>query len=673
MSAAADSEPRLALKKAKAKKAAPRKGGKKPAGPTPATPEMLAEVPLFRHLDDALRARLAPRVERLELARGDHLFDGPPVADEESPVFVLITGDADVRRRRQGGELEIVNYLSPGDAYVQKLFAPEGTEVLRLTAMCPVVALKASYRDINYVLKKAAAFRDDFSVAIQRVTAREQTRFDDQFQKDIARFFVEQRLTFAGRVKIKRMDLCIECDGCYDACRERHGTDRLGTSEVKYGLTEVPANCHNCLVPECIDKCKFGHIDVHPETKEIVISDNCVGCTQCARGCSFGAIRMHSLAELDVARYFPDRKPDAKGKNIAQKCDNCTGYPDQACISACPTGALFQVDGARLFDYWQQFDVHRTPGERAVASPEASPRGVRRFWVAFTLLNAALLAWECFGRLYWPGLTFTTLLHRAGVLAEGLDPVDPFREGDAFSHALGYIGAGFLLATQLYRIGKRWAPRLGSVPAWMEAHVFLGVLGGVYGLFHTAFAFRDLVSMTAFVTMAVAIATGVLGRYVLYLVPRSRAGTQLALEEIEARIRSLDRDIEGLFDDPRVGQTVMVRMEDLIGKPGPGEATDDAAPLLTGLFRLAEEDRDDRRRLRRLAEEVGGGELPADRARALLRLLREKARAERSLRRHALMGRVLKRYRTVHVVASNIMFGALVLHVVYTLIYQVSN
>ena len=39
---------------------------------------------------------------------------------------------------------------------------------------------------------------------------------------------VQERLTFAGRVKLKRMDLCIECDGCYSACKDRHGTDRFG-------------------------------------------------------------------------------------------------------------------------------------------------------------------------------------------------------------------------------------------------------------------------------------------------------------------------------------------------------------------------------------------------------------------------------------------------------------
>ena len=136
---------------------------------------------------------------------------------------------------------------------------------------------------------------------------RQHGRFDNEEQQDIARFLVQERLTFSGRVKLKRMDICSECDGCYEACKTRHGTDRLGASEVKYGLTEIPQNCHNCVVPECMDKCKFGHISRHPETKEIVIDDNCVGCTMCSKGCSYGSIRMHPVSELDLQTYFPDR------------------------------------------------------------------------------------------------------------------------------------------------------------------------------------------------------------------------------------------------------------------------------------------------------------------------------------------------------------------------------
>ena len=657
----------------RAKKAAPKRGKKKE--PVEVTPELLAQQVLFEFLPSKLLSRLAPRTALLELDRGEHLLDGAPGDDEESPVFVLLRGDVSVTRRQTGTRDEILNFVQPGQAYVQKLFCDGETERIRLTAMCPVKALRLKYRDVNYLLKKNDEFRDAFSAAIREVTERQIECFDDDFQRDIAQFFVEQRLTFSGRVKIKRMDICIECDGCYDACRERHGTDRLGPSEVKYGLTEIPQNCHNCLVPECIDKCKFGHITFHEETGEIVIADNCTGCTQCSRGCSFGAIRMHSLEDLDLERYFPNRSPDAKGKNIAQKCDNCTGYDEQACITACPTGALFQVEGGKILDYWQQFTVHREPGAGGVVSPEGHPRGWRWFWIVFMLLNSAALTWECFGRLHWPHSTFTAILFRAGWFETGLDLDSPFRAGDRLSHSLGYIGGSALVATQLYRLGKWMAPRWGSVQVWMEAHIFLGLLGGIYGFFHTAFYFSGVVSTAAFVTMVIAIVTGIVGRYLVFLVPRSQAGQQLELNDIEEQVHALNKEIEECFDDPRAGFEAVSKLD---ASAADGESKkkkfgSEGEMLFTSIVRLAEEDRESSKRIEAVAGELAKTDLRAGRKDELVKLLKNKARLERSVRRHALLASVLKRYRVVHVVSSNIMFGALASHIIVSLIFTVGN
>ena len=658
------------------RKAAPksgRRGRRGPVEPVAVTPELLAGAPLFGLLDLELRTRLAPRVTHVQIERGEHLFTGRPLEDDASPVFIVLFGDVSVHRTRQRDE-RIANYLSVGEGYVQKLFAHEETEALRLTAMCPVRALRLEYRDANYLLRKSEAFRDAFSAMIKSVTERQGSRFDDAFQSEIARFFVQERLTFAGRVKIKRMDICIECDGCYDACKTRHGTDRLGTSEVKFGLTEIPQNCHNCVVPECIDKCKFGQISKHAVTGEIIIHDDCTGCTMCSRGCSFGAIKMHPLQDLDVAKFFPNRSPDAKGKNIAQKCDNCTAFADRACITACPTGALFQVDGPDLFNHWKQFQVHQAPGFDAVSTPEATPRGWRRFWVALALVNLAILGWESLGRLFWQDLTAAAFLFRAGITETGLDPDAPFKAGDPFSHAMGYIGGGCMLATQLYRLGKRLAPRLGSTRAWMESHIGFGVIGGIYGFFHTAFHFFEPVAVATFLLMLLAIVTGAVGRYLLFLVPRSKAGRQLMIGELDVEVRGLDREIEGAMVDRRAAGTMMTRVQDLArGEAGRAAAREGTGRrLVADLMALMSDDRAQRKAIDGLANELGEA-VPTEHRAQVVGLLQRKARLERSVRRHAFLGRVLKRYRVVHVVASNVMFGALALHIVLSLMYQVGG
>jgi len=668
-------------KVARVKKAPPKKGRKgrrkKKKPPIEVTAELLGAIPLFSMLDIALRTRLAARCEHIDIERGEHLFDGKPTSDDDSSVFVLTFGDVSVHRTDDRGEEQTINYLSVADPYVQKLFADEHTTKLRLTAMCPVKAIKLGYRDVNYLLKKSDAFRTAFSAVIRRVTARQKSRFDDRAQKDVARFLVQQRLTFSGRVKLKRMDICIECDGCYDACKDRHGTDRLGPSEVKYGLTEIPQNCHNCVVPECIDKCKFGHITRSAETGEIVIDDNCTGCTMCSKGCSFGSIRMHPVSELNLGKYFPDRDPKAKGKLIAQKCDNCTGYSDQACITACPVGAMFQVDGADLFNYWQQFKVHEVPGFDQVESPEGTPYGHRMAWLIFTVINTLILTWECFGRLYFPTLTFGHMFYTLGLTAEGIDPLSPFKAGDFFSHGIGYIGAVLMFATQLYRL-RRWT---GGSQKWMEVHIWTGVLAGIYGFYHTAFVFTEPIAITTFIMMVIAIFTGAVGRWLVFQVPRSVAGQQLALEELDTRIQQINRQVEAQFTDAKAGYTALVRIEELsraadveqaLGAMEPEGDEAEKKGFFAGVLELFRENQKARETIDALTAGLGDS-LREGKAREVAELLREKARMERSVKRHAFLTRILRSYRIVHVTSSYILYGALVVHIVHSLIFHVGN
>ena len=57
----------------------------------------------------------------------------------------------------------------------------------------------------------------------------------------------------------------------------------------------------------------------------------------------------------------------------------------------------------------------------------------------------------------------------------------------------------------------------------------------------------------------------------------------------------------------------------------------------------------------------------------LSKMMYRKAQLERSVEFQAFLAGVLKRYRIIHVTSSNIMFGALILHVVFALMYQVGG
>lgn len=633
----------------------------------------LATFPLFSVVSEPLLRQLAPRFARHRVERGELLFDGPPIGGAAAPNFLLLSGDVAVSQGSASGALEVSNYLGAGECYLEKLFAGEELSTLRVEASCPVELVAFHYQDLITLFNQEPTFRDKFNEMIARVSARQRGHFNDQFQRKIAQFFVKERLTFSRRVKVKRMDLCIECEGCYEACRGRHGTDRLGSSEVRYGLTEVPRNCHNCLVPECIDKCPDGHITRSPESGEIVIADSCVGCSKCAEGCSFNAIQMHPVKGLDLERYFPERDPAARHPYIAQKCDNCTGYAEQACISACPTGALFEIDGPALFDSWEQFDVDQQPGFTEVPSPSDVAQGARVWGARFTLINLLAIGYECLTRLFAPELSVGWLL--LNLASPEPYEIDLYREQalsarGTFGHSLGYIGGVAMLLSQLYYLGRRLAPRLGNLQLWMEFHVQLGFLGFIYGFYHTAFVWREPIAVATFALLTLTILSGVVGRYLLYLIPRARDRHEKRAQELEGLLQGASATQPGqLFS---AGEGALYTLSELQGAlqkatAEPQAGRDSAPSSRTAAWRAR---RAGERAAKRLLEQLTAAPgATSESAEPLLKLLTEQLECRLSIRRSASLSRALKHYRIVHVAVGHLSFIALTLHIFRSLMY----
>ena len=90
-----------------------------------------------------------------------------------------------------------------------------------------------------------------------------------------------------------------------------------------------------------------------------------------------------------------------------------------------------------------------------------------------------------------------------------------------------------------------------------------------------------------------------------------------------------------------------------------------------GIARIAEIRRS-KKSIDELAQEMEAG-IKEGNVDAMKALLNEKVQLERSIRQYDFLAGVLKRYRVIHVTSSNIMFGALALHIVFALMYQVGN
>ena len=176
--------------------------------------------------------------------------------------------------------------------------------------------------------------------------------------------------------------------------------------------------------------------------------------------------------------------------------------------------------------------------------------------------------------------------------------------------------------------------------------------------------------------MMLAIFTGVIGRYLLFLVPRSRAGKQLQLEEVSEQIQGLNESIERKFGDRKDGYTAIIRLESLLEDvPEDLKETSGQRPKIgfwKGIVRYVNWKRRTDADIKKIIEDTSST-VEREEVPVLSIMMYRKAQLERSVEFQVFLAGVLKRYRIIHVASSNIMFGALILHVIFALMYQVSG
>ena len=102
----------------------------------------------------------------------------------------------------------------------------------------------------------------------------------------------------------------------------------------------------------------------------------------------------------------------------------------------------------------------------------------------------------------------------------------------------GWVAAMLVVLNLAYLIRRRFGgARFGSMQAWLDAHVFTGLLAAALVSFHSAFQIRNNVAMIAAVSLAMVVATGLLGRFLFALAPTGvRERLRDALDAMEAQL-----------------------------------------------------------------------------------------------------------------------------------------
>lgn len=112
-------------------------------------------------------------------------------------------------------------------------------------------------------------------------------------------------------------------------------------------------------------------------------------------------------------------------------------------------------------------------------------------------------------------------------------------------YALGIAGGSLMLLLLLYPARKHlpFARYIGSVKAWFQTHMILGVIGPILILFHSNFSLGATNSNAALFAMLIVAGSGIFGRYFytrihfgLYGRRASRTDMQAAADDLKAKV-----------------------------------------------------------------------------------------------------------------------------------------
>ena len=497
--------------------------------------------------------------------------------------------------------LKNVALFMEGDLFNSGALSAARGQPMAFYTTAPSILISLDHRWIAELAVRHPAFEARLRRALS--ISRERLAWVSGVKQELLDFFVRQGVSVSGEmVRVRQLGLCIDCKLCEEACEERYGARRLTLGGYQLGMLDFIYTCRTCTDQRCIDPCAYDSITFDERRQEVVINEaTCTGCTACAQACPYGAIDMveiepdaptfkkafmQRLDKQKALKFGPGTGRVARARRIANKCDHCISYGDQACVSACPTGSLIEINAYDLFRERSPamaqlarhgFDSDLTKRDRKEVLPvmpftegldihSGGLAKVKRgryaplFMWMIGLLAFMLATGEILLRLYAPDMSYQFSLLKADPANAGLaDEIIleriTYRAGTELSVYCALVGVGLMIIAAIYPIFRRirmfrW---LASNTMWFDFHFMAGTIGPMFIALHSAFQLDSWVS-AAFWSMMIVVVSGLLGRYLYTQIPELSSGAELeeldhqrALEQARPRIpvavAELDREL----------------------------------------------------------------------------------------------------------------------------------
>jgi hypothetical protein len=224
------------------------------------------------------------------------------------------------------------------------------------------------------------------------------------------------------------------------------------------------------------------------------------------------------------------------------------------------------------------------------------------------------------------------------------------KPGGRLGLRFGVAGLVLMTVMHAYSARKRLRAlrRAGPLRGFLDVHILFGILGPLLVVLHSSFKVGGLVSISFWSMVAVAL-SGVFGRYLYLQIPRTRAGEELTLAEVETADRTLARRLK---EDLGAPDTFLAALDQAATPERPSNLAAALVSLLLsdlGLRRL---------RLPPLPEGI-----PPSAAAELLALARQKALLRRRILSWDALHRLFHYWHVLHKPFAVVMYVFVVVHV----------
>ncbi len=139
---------------------------------------------------------------------------------------------------------------------------------------------------------------------------------------------------------------------------------------------------------------------------------------------------------------------------------------------------------------------------------------------------------------------------------------ETLRSAGSVGLALGIAGTVLIVINLTFMLRKniRALRRFGALRAWMDVHVVTGLLGPLLILYHTAFAFKTRVAITATVCLLILVITGIVGRFIYAMVPHTVSGAELGRPDLERRLSEARTRLSAHLDESHPAWQTLERL-----------------------------------------------------------------------------------------------------------------